>query len=117
TAILIALTAVFFAELKYGVGPARALTPDHRTLIALGGLSADLVRSGEWWRIFTAPMLHGSLEHIAMNGFALFLAGWFLEPLIGRRWYAAIFVIGALGGALGSLAANPPQIVTVGASG
>jgi rhomboid protease GluP len=116
-AILLVLTAVFIAELTYGVGPARALTPDHRTLIALGGLSADLVRSGEWWRLFTAPMLHGSPEHIVSNGIALLFAGVFLEPLIGRRWYAAIFVVGALGGALGSLAANPPQIITVGASG
>ena len=116
-AILFVLSAVFWAELAYGVDPARGLTPSHRTIIALGGLSADLVHSGEWWRLFSAPLLHGSLVHIVSNAVALLIAGYYLEPLIGRRWFAAIYVIGSLGGAFGSLGLNAPDVVTVGASG
>jgi hypothetical protein len=37
--------------------------------------------------------------------------------VIGHAWFAALFVLGALGGAAGSLAANSPNVLSVGASG
>jgi len=37
--------------------------------------------------------------------------------VIGHAWFAALFVVGALGGAAGSLAANAPNVLSVGASG
>lgn len=52
-----------------------------------------------------------------MNGIALGLAGYALEPLIGRAWFAALFVIGALCGSLASMFLNTGNIVSVGASG
>jgi rhomboid protease GluP len=52
-----------------------------------------------------------------MNGLCLYLAGAVLESLVGRRWFFSLFVIGALGGSLLSLALNPPAVVSVGASG
>jgi rhomboid protease GluP len=115
--IFAVLCTVYWAELTYGVDPSRALAPSHRTIIALGGLSGQMMRMGEWWRLFTGPLLHGNLVHLISNGFALILAGYFLEPLIGRRWFAALYVLGSLGGALGSVALNAPDTVTVGASG
>jgi rhomboid protease GluP len=116
-AILGALALVYWAELSHGVDPARDLAPSHRTIIALGGLSGRMVGMGEWWRLFTGPLLHGNLMHLLSNGFALVLAGYFLEPLIGRRWFAGVYVLGSLGGALGSILLNAPDTVTVGASG
>ena len=53
----------------------------------------------------------------AVERVCAFLAGYYLEPLIGRRWYAALFATGGLGGALASMLLNPPGVVTVGASG
>jgi len=55
--------------------------------------------------------------HLAMNAVGLFLAGRALESLIGRAWFGALYVVGALGGSLLSLALNPASIVSVGASG
>jgi Rhomboid family len=52
-----------------------------------------------------------------MNGIALFLAGRILEPLVGRAWFASIFVIGAVCGAILSLTLNADALVSVGASG
>ena len=52
-----------------------------------------------------------------MNAVALLLLGWRLEGLIGRAWFGAIYVTGALGGSLLSLALNPPSVIAVGASG
>jgi rhomboid protease GluP len=76
-----------------------------------------VIESGEWYRILTAPLLHGGVEHILLNGIALGLAGYVLEPMIGRAWFGALFVVGALCGALFSLMLNSAVIVSVGASG
>jgi rhomboid protease GluP len=115
---LAVLGIVFWAELHYPVSPATGLSPSLRTVMALGGVSGEAVlHKGEWWRIFTAPLMHGGLDHIIGNAIALFFAGRFLEKIAGRPWTAAIMVIGALGGVAGSLAMNGPQIVGVGASG
>ncbi len=40
-----------------------------------------------------------------------------MEPLIGRAWFGALYVVGALTGSMFSLALNPSSIVGVGASG
>jgi rhomboid protease GluP len=118
-AILAALAAVFAAELIYGIGgSSNLLQPSVATLTAFGGLTRVLVlQSGEWFRLFAAPLLHADAMHLLMNGFALFLAGRVLETLVGRAWLAVIFVGGALGGALLSLALIPASVVSVGASG
>ncbi|MBI5532029.1 MAG: rhomboid family intramembrane serine protease [Deltaproteobacteria bacterium] len=111
------LTLLFAAEIAFGVG-GRALTPNIRTLVALGGLSRALaVDDGEYYRVFTAPLLHGSGIHLVLNLVALVMGGLVLETLLGRAWLCALFAIGALGGAAGSLLANAPSVVSVGASG
>jgi rhomboid protease GluP len=117
-ALIGALAAIFATELGFGIEPSKGLGPSIRTLIALGGLQYLLaVGQGEWWRIFTGPLLHANLIHIALNSVALFLAGSLLERAVGRLWFAALFVIGGLGGACGSLLVNPHNLVSVGASG
>jgi rhomboid protease GluP len=113
-ALLAALAAVFLLEL-FSAG---ALEPSVATLIAMGGLSRSLVlEGGEWYRLFAAPLLHGSVVHLLLNGLALLIAGGLLERLVGRAWLLALFAIGALGGSLMSLALNAATIVSVGASG
>lgn len=110
---------VFVGELALGVTEAPSfLTPSIDTLIALGGASRALVQTqGEWWRLFTATLLHADPIHLALNGLGLYLGGAVLESLLGRAWLGALFVIGALGGSLASVAINAPNLVSVGASG
>ncbi len=117
--ILAALVAVFAAEIIFGIGPwTQLLQPTMATLVAFGALARDLVlQSGEWYRLLSAPFLHVDAGHLAMNAVALFLAGRALESLIGRAWFGAVYVVGALAGSLLSLALNPASIVSVGASG
>jgi rhomboid protease GluP len=76
-----------------------------------------VVQAGEWYRLFSAPLLHGDIFHLALNCVALYLAGSILEGLVGRAWFATIFVAGALGGSLLSLALNADTLLSVGASG
>src|SRR6266704_2869316 len=69
------------------------------------------------FRLLTAAVLHGDAVHLLLNGVALYLAGHVLETLVGRAWFLALFLIGAVGGSLLSLAINPATMVSVGASG
>ena len=116
--LVVVLGLIYWAELIFAVQPEGNFAPGLHSLAAFGALNGSLVlQSGEWWRIFTAPLLHGNLSHILGNALALLFAGWILERVIGHAWFAALFVVGALGGAAGSLAANAPNVLSVGASG
>lgn len=118
-ALLTVLVVAFTIENTSAVTPAaRGLTPSIATLVAFGALSHKLVLSyGEWYRLFTASLLHANLAHIVGNGVALLWGGWLLERLVGRLWFFAFFGMSALGGSLLSLAVNPVNLVSVGASG
>jgi rhomboid protease GluP len=118
-AILAVLVLIFAGEQIFAVDPAgQALNASIPTLLALGGLSRSVViAGGEWYRLFTAPLLHLDIAHVALNGIALLMVGYLLERLVGRAWFFAFFVIGALGGSLASLALNPATMISVGASG
>jgi len=113
------IASLFVVELVVGARPGgEFLTPPLDTLVALGGASGALVvGQGEWWRLFTATLLHGGPMHLVLNGVGLFLGGVVLEGLLGRAWLGVIFVIGALGGSVASVLINDPATVTVGASG
>lgn len=116
--IIAVLCALFLAELMFGAGPISGLLqPSLDTLVMFGGIQRPLVQNGEWTRLFSGPLLHAGLEHLALNCIALYIAGRLLENLVGRAWLAAIFAIGAFTGALFSLAFNPDNLVSVGASG
>lgn len=118
-AMVAGLAAVFVVEQLVPVAPGGGIfAPDVRTLVALGALTRRLVlEEGEWFRLFTAALLHGDLLHLVFNGIALWMAGLVLESLVGRAWLFALFFVGALGGSVMSLAINPAETVSVGASG
>lgn len=88
---LVALVAVFALEVLFK-GP----EPDTRTLIALGGLDPKLVAGGEWWRVFSATVLHANFGHLLANAFSLYIAGRVLENMVGRTWFAATYVIAGM---------------------
>lgn len=118
TAIIAVLCAIFASEIVFGIGPwTSILQPSIATLLAFGGIYRPLVMQGEWFRLFSGPLLHADVTHLALNCVALFIAGRLLEGLVGRAWFAATFVVGAISGALFSLAFNPEMLVSVGASG
>jgi rhomboid protease GluP len=118
-ALLGALVAIFAAECAFRIGSLNGLLdPSIETLVAFGALDRQLVvENGEWWRLFSAPLLHGGLMHIAFNSLGLFFAGAVLENVIGRAWFGAVFAVSAVTGAFGSLWFNPPGMISVGASG
>jgi rhomboid protease GluP len=73
------------------------------------------VREGEWWRLLTVALVHGSPIHLAFNMYALYIVGPIVEALYGRVLYVAFYLLAAAGGSVGSylFVENP----SVGASG
>jgi membrane associated rhomboid family serine protease len=79
----------------------------------------------EPWRLLTAAFLHSpsSPVHILFNMYALWMTGPYLEALLGRVRFAALYLLSALGGSVFYLLLSSPsngqQWVggTVGASG
>lgn len=118
-AILTLLSVIYLCELAFAVDYSNgAFSASITTLMALGGASHDLiVKGGEWWRVFTAPFLHGGFVHLLMNAIALFYAGRILEKQIGAAWLLAVYFAGGIAGSLFSIYLNSPNTLTVGASG
>jgi rhomboid protease GluP len=117
--LLATVTAVFVCEIVFGLDPPTgAVQPSVRTLAAMGASNRDLMLGkGEWFRLFTAPFLHGGLIHLALNGLVLLWVGPIVERLLGRAWFAAVYGASAVAGAFLSMTINPPSVVSVGASG
>ena len=81
---------------------------------ALLGLA--VTQNGEWWRIVTGAFLHGGLAHIALNMFALYQLGRFVESFLGPWRMLGIYVVALIGGGL-AVTYFAPTDMTVGASG
>jgi membrane associated rhomboid family serine protease len=102
--------AIFGLQLVWGEGnPVLAAA-------RMGALIPSRVLGGEWWRLFSVMLLHGSLIHLALNMLALLSFGPFLERLIGNARYLLIFVLSGFGGAVLSMMRGT-EIIGVGASG
>lgn len=108
----------FNSELRLATDFSGPSAPGHFSLLAAGGSSRTQVWDhGEWWRLFTSTALHGSPDHLIGNLIALAAAGFLLEPIVGLGWFAAVYFIGGLSGAILSTILNPADLQSVGASG
>ena len=68
----------------------------------------------EPWRFVTAAFLHSpdTIFHILLNMFALWTLGQYLEPMLGRARFAAIYLISGIGGQVAvTLLAGSPTII------
>ncbi|WP_233197267.1 rhomboid family intramembrane serine protease [Cryobacterium sp. N21] len=73
--------------------------------------------SFEPWRMLTTALAHGSIFHVLLNMYTLWIFGQLLEPLLGRGRYLALYLLSALAGSLGVLFLADPFTPVVGASG
>lgn len=121
---ILTLAMIFFLLIVYAIEKALAFDVSKagdlssESVLAFGAASYDRVfGAGEVWRLFLAPILHGSASHLVGNCIALGFLGCRLEPWIKKGWFAAIFVVSGLGGLAGSFIGNPHFLTTLGASG
>jgi membrane associated rhomboid family serine protease len=75
------------------------------------------VADGQWYRLLTATFLHAGLLHLGLNMYSLWVLGGLLEPLLGRRRFAVLYVTSALAGSALSYAFLDPFSFALGASG
>lgn len=85
------------------------------TLGIYGCNYGPLVKEGEIWRLVTHIFLHGSLMHILLNMYSLFILGNQIETLLGKVKFFVIFMISGICGGLLSAVLN--DVASVGASG
>lgn len=88
-------------------------TPSSATLESVAW-SRQAMLDGEWWRLVVSTFAHGGILHLGFNALALYSLG-SLEREVGTPTYAAVFVLGALGGGLGHVLTSTTP--AVGASG
>ncbi len=82
---------------------------------AAAGLQKENYQAGEWWRIFTAPFLHGNIVHFVMNASALAYLGKRLETFARWPHLPMVFLFSAwVGGMASTYFIKAP---TLGASG
>lgn len=82
----------------------------------LGANNYTLVTSGEIWRLITHMFLHGSLIHIVLNMYSLYILGSQLETFIGKAKFIFVYIVSGIVGGLLSIALDPTT-TSVGASG
>jgi membrane associated rhomboid family serine protease len=67
--------------------------------------------TSEPWRFLTSAFAHGGLAHIAFNMYALWIMGTYLEPMLGRVRFVAVYLLSAFGGSVVYLLLAAPQTV------
>lgn len=85
------------------------------SIITKGGISREMVLTGQWYRLLTYMFIHGSLIHYAGNALSLYIFGSRVERYFGKTNMFVIYLIGGLGGGLVSMCLNGG--LAVGASG
>jgi len=107
--ILVVLVVTFLVEVRVGALASR------EAIVAMGALARERVAAGEYWRLLTAPWLHGGVDHLVGNGIALFILGMLCEAAFGRAQFVLLYVLSGLAGSVVSLAVSAGP--SVGASG
>jgi rhomboid protease GluP len=65
---------------------------------ALGGKINELISAGQFWRLFTPMLLHGSIFHLGLNMYALLILGRNMEYHFGHTRFTALFIAAGFAG-------------------
>ncbi|WP_037601468.1 rhomboid family intramembrane serine protease [Streptacidiphilus rugosus] len=80
-------------------------------------MQGDAVVLGhQWYRMITSVFLHQNILHIAMNMWSLWVLGPYLEKVLGRMRFLALYLVSGLAGSALVMATDPAKMV-LGASG
>lgn len=77
---------------------------------------APCIRNGEYYRLITGIFLHGSIMHLGLNCYALYVIGSQIENYFGKIKYIIIYLISGIIGAMFSMIFGG-NTASIGASG
>jgi len=117
--LLASIVGLFGLSVLRGFAPTGSPNvEDFVLLISLGAKFTPLMDlNGQWWRLVSAMFLHGSLIHLAFNGYALYILGPDVERMYGTARFAAIYFGAGLAGSVASYAFGDIAAPAIGASG
>lgn len=90
--------------------------PDVDDLLKWGGCYKPNVNAGEYWRLISSNFIHGGIQHLLVNLFALIIVALFLEPFLGKIVFLLMYVLCGMVGSIAHLTFNG-AVVSVGSSG
>lgn len=86
------------------------------TLVNIFGVYRPAYTAQLPWTMITSIFLHGSIVHLGLNMFSLFIFGPILERLVGKARFLALYLVSGFGGSVAVLLLAPSTSV-LGASG
>ena len=119
TRILIALNVVAFLwEIRVGGAGVISGNIPNGTAIDNGLLvPAYVLEAHQYYRIFTAAFLHGSIFHIGLNMLSLYWLGRFIEVVLRPLRMTIVYLVGIVASGISVVLFSPPNAATLGASG
>ena len=115
TYTIIGINVIVF--ILMAINGAGIFAPNAFVHIDWGSNFSPLTLSGDWWRLFTCIFIHFGIIHLAMNSYALYMAGVYLEPMLGKTKYLIAYLVTGIFASLASLWWHSEGINSAGASG
>src|SRR4030095_5067266 len=112
---IIAINVVVF--ILMAINGAGILDANARVHIDWGSNYSPLTLSGDWWRLITCVFIHFGILHLVMNTYALYMAGVYLEPMLGKTKYMVAYLATGVFASLASLWWHSEGVNSAGASG
>jgi rhomboid protease GluP len=112
---IIAVNLIVFIVMV--IGGAELFQPSGLKHIKWGTNDTPLTLSGDWWRLLSSNYIHFGLIHVALNMYALYNLGMFLEPMLGKARYFAAYTATGILASLTSLWWHTDGVNSAGASG
>jgi membrane associated rhomboid family serine protease len=78
-------------------------------LIAYGAKLNSYINAGQWWRFVTPIFLHGSIAHLLMNMYGLWILGPYVERLYGSAKFVVFWVLSGIAGVVASYLTVRPE--------
>ena len=108
-AIIVLLFVVFAWQASSGALRSQA------AIVDAGALVRSRVLEGEYWRLFSATLLHGGTDHLIGNCLALYVLGMAGEHALGAWRMLVLYLASGLAGSVASVLTGPGP--SLGASG
>ena len=105
---------VFVAMIVSGVN---LFAPSGVDILKWGANYGPLTLSGDWWRLLTSTFVHIGVIHLLFNMYALYMAGVYLESMLGKLRYTIAYLSCGIFASIASLVWHSEPVPSAGASG